>query len=296
MTREFKMLPVSSLVEPEHAARTEISDAGLDSLADSIRRLGILQNLVVHPRADGTYEVTAGHRRLLAARMVGLVEVPCNIEHDDERLHAVKLHENIEREELNPADEAQFYEELYQKLGQDTDALAATVRRTREHVEERLLLLRGQPEVLAALREGRITIGVARELNKMTRPEDRVYYLEYAIRAGASVRQARDWKNEANLRAELAAKQAAAAAQPGAGEAASPPLPPAGPSYAAFAKPYELSGATELRPCWFCGEQFPEWRTYKRFVCAPCADLHLVKIEREQAMMPPRGPSPVREG
>lgn len=277
------MLPIARVVAPVTAARTEISDVGLDSLCQSIRDLGIQEPLIVRPfpGPDELYEVVAGHRRYLAAWRVGLFELPCMVEPDATRAAAIKIHENVEREELSAADEAVFFAELYEKLGQDVDQVVAAVRKSRDYVETRLNLLRGSAAVLEALRAGKIVFGVALELNRMTREEDRLYYLEYALKSGVSIRLVRVWRSEANARAELAAKAPAEQVAPIPQGGGAPGPVPSGPSYLSMAKPYELSTSQELRPCLFCGETHEEWKLFRKFVCAPCADRYARSLAAE---------------
>lgn len=276
-------IPTAQLRDPQHAARTSMSDEGLESLAASVRELGIIEPLIVTPREDGTFEVIAGHRRLTVAKQLQLPTVPCRIVTDAEKAAAIKIHENVEREELSPVDEAIFYAELYEQLGEDTDAVAERVKRPRAHVERRLLLLSGDPQVRDALRSGDITVGVAEELNRIRTAEDRGYYLEYARRGGCTVRQARVWREQANTRAAIAESQAAGTGSASAPPASGPAAPEPGPTYAPMAKPYELSSSREQRPCMFCGDNHEEWRMYRKFVCSPCADRHLAPVERELA-------------
>lgn len=284
----YRSIPITKLREPELAARTEMDDAQLDDLAQSIRELGIIEPLNVRPCGDGTYEVVAGHRRLLASRVAGLTELPCRLLMDDAQADAVKLHENLLREDLSPVDEATFYVELYEKHGRDTDRVAELVRRPRAHVERRLLLIQGDGKVLDALRRGAVTLGVAEELNRITREQDRAFYLDHAERGGCSVRQAREWRAQANARAEMGLGDAGAAAGVNGSAAAA-----AGPvdvpqHYIHAAQPYELSSSRELRPCMFCQDPREEWQMFRKFVCQPCANTYLV----QQPLMgdPPRQP------
>lgn len=271
---------LSKIVEPELPMRETMTDDGLEELASSIRQLGVLAPILVQPKGDGLFEIVAGHRRVLAARLAGLVTVPAMIHEDAETAVAARVHENLVREDVLPAEEAVYYAQLYDQLGEDVDRVAATVRRSRDYVEKRLLLLRGYPDVLEALRAGRVNLGQAEELNRFQLEADARYYLEYSERAGASIRQLREWRAQANARAELKKPE------PGpAGEGKASPDPsaaspaPAGPLYASLAKPWEFSSSTELRDCLFCGERREEWKLYRKFVCQPCADRHLVPLE-----------------
>ena|GEM_PF-6873652 len=267
----YRMLSVAELVEPAHAARTTMDETALDSLVTSIRAVGILEPLLVRPLEDGRYEVVAGHRRLKAARIAPLAKVPCIDLERDTLSEAIKIHENLEREELSPSDEAIFYAELYERSGEDVDKVAELVKRTREHVEGRLNLLRGDKVVFESLAAGHISIGVALELNRMTHPDDRRFHLEYAERTGVTVSTARAWRVDANRRRELArpAPEETPAAQ------ASSPDDVARQSLErrmfAGAAPWELDSSVEERPCALCQEKRPAWRMLKKHLCEGCA-------------------------
>ncbi len=267
-----KLIPLTKLVEPAHAARTEMSDALLDSLEESIREMGVLEPLLVTPAENGNFEVLAGHRRLIACRRAGLASVPCIVEASAERAAAIKIQENVEREDLSAVDEAIFYAELYEKHGDDVDQVAMLVKKTRAHVERRLLLLRGDEDVRESLRKGEISLGVAEELNKMIRAEDRQYHLAFARRTGCSISTAKTWRMEANARAELRA----AAGEPEPSTAVDGDLGPtaagAVPAYISRTGPGELTSSQEPRPCMFCQDTHPEWRMFRKFMCQPCAD------------------------
>lgn len=269
---EFRLLALTELREPEHAARTTMDDAKLNSLVVSIREVGILEPLLVMPDSDGGFEVVAGHRRLKAARIAGLGEVPCIIIDDPASADAIKIHENIEREELSPADEAIFYAELYERHGADTEVVAARVKRSRDHVEGRLLLIRGDKHVFDALAKGNISLGVAHELNKMDLEKDIHFHLDYCVRTGASVAIARQWRSECNARAQFTQTDAA----PEASSAPPSPEDEARRSQEAHAfagaAPWELSSSKDERPCVFCQTLNQEWRMLKKHVCLPCSE------------------------
>lgn len=187
-------ISLTELREPEHVARAVISPEGIEELAESIRRVGLIQPIVVEER-EGFYEVVAGHRRLLACRRLGLAAVSCLVRGSkDAELSAVKLHENLYRQELTPVEEAAFFAELLKMVDNDTDKLAALVHQKREYVEGRLNLLMGDPEILQAVASKGISLGVAQELNKIPEERDRRYYLHWAITAGATVATARQWR------------------------------------------------------------------------------------------------------
>jgi ParB/RepB/Spo0J family partition protein len=243
----------------------------MNSLVVSIRAVGVLEPLLVRPTGDGVFEVVAGHRRLKAARIAGLANLPCIDLGNDELAAAAKIHENLEREDLSPADEAIFYAELYEGHGEDVDAVAALVRMSRTRVESRLNLIRGDKRVFEQLAGGKISIGVAEELNKFAREDDRLFHLDYCTRTGATVATARQWRVDANRRAELVSP--------------APVTEPSNPARTpeeearlslermafAGAAPWELDSSTERRPCAICSTELEAWKMLKKHLCPECA-------------------------
>jgi len=278
----FRTIETRLIDEPAAPSRTEMDDEGLEDLASSIKVLGVRQALTVKPIDGERFEVIAGHRRLLAARMVGLHEVPCIVETNEDLAEAVQLHENIMREDLHPLDEALKLHGLYERVGRDIEKLAALVRRPEAYLSRRLLLLEGDAEVLAAFRAGAVGLGCVEELNRFVRPEDRSWYLEHAVRGGCTTAQMRTWREQANSRAKLQELE-----PPSGGNGSPAPLPPAvgtpAPvSMMGYAKPHELSTSTQLRSCFFCRTDHEEWQGYRMFVCRGCADVHLApQLEKE---------------
>ena len=187
-------ISIHELREPRQVARATLDEQGLDELAESIRRVGVINPLVVK-EVDGGYEVVAGHRRLLAGRRAGLVALPCLVRSArDADPTAIQLHENLYRQELTPVEEAAFFAELLPGCDNDTDKLCALVKQSRTYVEGRLLLLQGDPEVLAAVEQREISLGVGEELNKIKRETDRHYYLKWAKETGATRATVRTWR------------------------------------------------------------------------------------------------------
>jgi ParB family chromosome partitioning protein len=275
---KFRILPVALLDEPERPARTEMSDELMESLVQSIKAIGILEPLLVRPVDDGRFEVVAGHRRLKAARIAGLADVPTIDLETGTLADAVKIHENLEREELSPSDEAIYYGELFELHGEDVDQVAALVKRTREHVEGRLNLLRGDKLVFDALAAGRISIGVANELNRFTSDDDRRYHLSYCERTGATVSTARQWRVDANRRRELESPAPAPASTTSPASSLSDPAAALERRMFAGAAPWELETSTDERPCKLCTTSSPAWKMLKIHVCAACAEHVLPRI------------------
>lgn len=192
----FDELPVALLLPPLNPSRETFDEVALADLLESIPKLGIFQPLIVEPEGE-QYRIWAGHRRFIAAGVLGLVKVPCMIyPNGTDMATAVQHHENRTRESVNPAQEARYFGRLLDgQCGGDVDVLCELTREVRPYVETRLILLRGHEEVLDALGNDVIGIGVAGELNKITDHPSMLMYLDAAIKGGASVRMVREWVN-----------------------------------------------------------------------------------------------------
>lgn len=181
-------LPLSAIRPNPHQPRRRFSQEGLEELAASIREKGLLQPLVVRPKGEG-YELVAGERRLRAAEMAGLKEVPALIRDlTDQEAMEVALVENLQREDLTPLEEARGYQALL-GLGLTQEEVAKRVGKARSTVANALRLLQLPEEVLEALEQGLISAGHARAL-LMLEPEDRLWGLREILEKGLSVRQA----------------------------------------------------------------------------------------------------------
>lgn len=191
----FREISLSLIDEPPRPVRESFDEVKLEELASSIAAQGVLEPLLVAGRGE-RFEILAGHRRYLASIMAKRSTVPC-IVHDGAtaKAEAIKVHENLYREDLNAGEEASYYSRLLEEVcGGDVDALAGMVGQKRNYVEERLILLRGDPDVLAELKAKRISFAVARELNKVSDDGFRRMYLEAAVRGGASARMVSEWR------------------------------------------------------------------------------------------------------
>ena len=163
------------LLEPNpFQPRSSIDPAALEELTQSIRHRGILQPLLVrpHPAATGRYQIIAGERRWRAAGAAGLHEVPALVQPmTDVEAAAVALVENLQRQDLNPMDEAEGYDRLLTRFEFTQEALGQAVGKSRSHIANTLRLLGLPPAVKAALRRGEISAGHARALLASPTPE-----------------------------------------------------------------------------------------------------------------------------
>ena len=159
------VLPISR-VEPRAAQpRKEFEPEALEALADSIREYGLIQPITVRALDKGYYQIIAGERRWRAARMAGLREVPVRILEADDRLTAeMALVENLQREDLNPLEEARGYRQLMADYDLTQEEVAKRVQKSRSAVANSLRLLGLSPAVLEMVEKGILSAGHARAL------------------------------------------------------------------------------------------------------------------------------------
>jgi ParB family chromosome partitioning protein len=162
---ELQTLPVTK-VEPRLEQPREIFDEqALQELADSIAQYGLIQPITARKLDSGYYQIIAGERRWRAARMAGLTEVPVRvIEADDRRVAELALVENLQREDLNPIEEARGYRALIDEYGLTQEEAAKSVGRSRPAVANAMRLLSLCPAVLELVEQGRLSAGHARAL------------------------------------------------------------------------------------------------------------------------------------
>ena len=158
---------VDQISPNEHQPRHRFEDARLDELAQSIKANGVIQPIVVR-KVDGGYRIIAGERRWRAAQRAGLTRVPVVVKDvaagNDAQLLEMALIENIQREDLNPIDEAAAYEKLSSDFNMTQEEIAAAVGKDRSSVANHLRLLKLPQEVRAEVAGGRLSMGHARAL------------------------------------------------------------------------------------------------------------------------------------
>ena len=161
----LRQLPVDLLQRGRYQPRRDMDPAALQELADSIRSQGILQPLVVRAVDSERYEIIAGERRWRAAQLAGLERVPAMVrEISDEVALAIGLIENIQREDLNPLEEAQALERLIDEFGMTHQGVSEAVGRSRASVSNLLRLLELNDDVKRLIVEGQLEMGHARAL------------------------------------------------------------------------------------------------------------------------------------
>lgn len=191
---EPREIPVGLIDEPELAARLGMDPVKLDELTASIRKHGIIQRLILARNGD-RYEVVAGHRRFLCGKRAGLAAVPADVyPNKAAALEGLKHAENRFREDLSPAEEASYFDDLLKRdAGGDVEKLCEIVGESFDYVSTRLLLFQGCPLVFTALAEKKIKLGIAIELNKVTDERVRRALLHDAMAGGATIAVVRGW-------------------------------------------------------------------------------------------------------
>ncbi|CAN5310263.1 ParB/RepB/Spo0J family partition protein [soil metagenome] len=158
-------LPLDRLRSGRFQPRRRFPEDALATLAASIRAHGVLQPVVVRPAAEGTYEIVAGERRWRAAQLAGLEGVPVIVrETSDSEALSLALIENLQREDLNPLEQARALQQLAEEFGLTHQAIADTVGRSRSAVSNLVRLLDLHPDVQARLAAGELEVGHARAL------------------------------------------------------------------------------------------------------------------------------------
>lgn len=158
-------LPISEITPNKDQPRKTFDEAALDELADSIKQHGVLQPLLVRPLPNGGYQLVAGERRWRASRKAGLREVPVVVkELTDTETMEIAIIENLQREDLNPIEEAEGLQALIDKCGFTQEEVASSVGKSRPAIANSLRLLRLPEEVRELTRDGKISAGHARAL------------------------------------------------------------------------------------------------------------------------------------
>ena len=158
-------LPISEITPNKDQPRKTFDEAALEELADSIKQHGVLQPLLVRPLPNGGYQLVAGERRWRASRKAGLREVPVVVkELTDTETMEIAIIENLQREDLNPIEEAEGLQALIDKCGFTQEEVASSVGKSRPAIANSLRLLRLPEEVRELTRDGKISAGHARAL------------------------------------------------------------------------------------------------------------------------------------
>ena len=187
----YQILPLHKIEPNEDQPRQDFDPEELEALAESIRLHGILQPLAVRPLNSGYYQIIAGERRWRASRIAGLTEVPAIVmDADNKQVMELALIENLQRQDLNPVEEALGYQHLMDAYGLTQEDTAQRVGKSRSAVANALRLLNLTPPVLEKLRTGELSAGHAKAILSLKSPEKQQEAAQKIVALGLSVRQA----------------------------------------------------------------------------------------------------------
>lgn len=212
---ELRNVPMSLIDEPPAPVRATMEEGALYELRDSIRAMGLLQPIIVvltgavAPQGDAVgdnptavtpaqavprYEIVAGHRRFLAARLVPMEQIPCMVYADGSLAkEAAMLHENAFREDMTAAEEGWFYCELIEKHTLTEEQLCAMVRQKPDYIYDRMDMVRKDANIARLVAERKMNFSVAKELLKCSDVEHRAYLAHLSVESGATARVARSY-------------------------------------------------------------------------------------------------------
>ena len=186
----YQLLPIYKVEPNKDQPRQDFDEEELQSLADSIAEHGVIQPLTVRELSSGYYQIIAGERRWRAARLAGLKEIPAVIvEADDRKVMELALIENLQRQDLNPVEEALGYQTLMAEHGLTQEEAAKRVGKSRPAVANALRLLNLCPEVLGMVREGKLSSGHARAILSLKTEKKQQEVAQKVCALDLSVRQ-----------------------------------------------------------------------------------------------------------
>ncbi|MDD4951277.1 MAG: ParB/RepB/Spo0J family partition protein [Desulfovibrionaceae bacterium] len=201
---EVRMLSLDAIHPNRFQPRQNFSEQSLNELAASIKSKGVLQPVLVRPDGAGSYELVAGERRFRASRLAGLQDIPVLVRDlSDRESLAIALIENLQREDLNPIEEAKGYQQLLERFEFSQEELAAHLGKSRPALTNAVRLL-GLPEAMQRdIQEGRLSAGHGRALVSVTDDQARAGLYQRLLDHGLSVRQAEaeaaHWKKHGAL-------------------------------------------------------------------------------------------------
>ena len=201
----YQLLPIHKVEPNPGQPRQDFDEEELEALAESITVHGIIQPLTVRELNSGYYQIIAGERRWRAARMAKLTEIPVVVvEADDKKAMELALIENLQRQDLNPVEEALGYQSLMEEYGMTQEEAAGRVGKSRPAVANALRLLNLCPQVLEKVRSGEMSAGHARAVLTLKTEKQQQQATQKIIALGLSVRQAELLcKNMTRERAEI---------------------------------------------------------------------------------------------
>lgn len=190
---EIFKIPLDLLDDPKLAIRTELDDESLQELMASMREFGLLQAIVVRKVAD-RFEIIAGHRRARAARLLDWTHIDASvIEADEDMVLVLRLTENLQRQDLDPVDEACFIGEAMLKYKKTAEQIAQVLRRSAQWVNERIEVFEMPDYMQQHLKQKKYSLGAALWIARIENEDTRRYYAMWAAVNGCTVAYAHRW-------------------------------------------------------------------------------------------------------
>jgi len=222
MKAKYQLISLDLITDPANPLRGEITPESVIDLVSSIKQVGIIEPLIVAKKAK-LYEVIAGHRRLVAAKIADLTEVPCLVtKTKGMEAETLKLHENLARVDISPIEWSKHLHHLKTKSKLDNKQLAKKMGRSESWVSQHLTISTYPPSLIAALEDGTMSFTAARELAMIKDTNTREMYIKFAVKGGISPTLAVQWRQKANRELDRATDQQA----PADGEPEAPPQEP----------------------------------------------------------------------
>jgi ParB family chromosome partitioning protein len=197
---EILEISIKKISPNKDQPRKSFKQQEIDELADSIREFGIIQPLIVREAEDseGDYIIVAGERRWRAAHQAGLATIPVIVrDYNAMEVLSIALIENVQREDLNPIEEAFCYNRLNEEFGLTQDEVAKKVGKSRSHIANSIRLLKLDEKVLELIAEGRLSMGHAKAIMSLETVAAQVFAAERMVEEGMNVRQAEEFVRKA---------------------------------------------------------------------------------------------------
>lgn len=190
---EFRLISLDLIDDPEAPMRSDINEGNVEDLVLSIKQVGIIEPLVVK-HVNARFEVIAGHRRLYASRLAKVAQVPCYVRKaNNEQTEMLKIHENLYRAEISPADEARHFQYLVDKQKLSPGKIAQLISKSLTYVTDRLEILEYPDFLKEAMDNGQISFSVAKEFSRFSDINQMRSAVYYARRGGMTAEMARKW-------------------------------------------------------------------------------------------------------
>lgn len=198
----YTFLKIDQIEANPNQPRTQFDKKSLEDLSESITEVGVLQPILVQKVAD-KYEVVAGERRLRAAQMAGLEEIPSVIVNlSEEDLSRIAIIENVQREDLNPMEESQAYHELQQRFGYTQEQLSEQIGKSRPYIANLLRLQKLPNQIQALIRDGKINISQAKILLSIKDEKEQLKRALEISELGSTVRETQRKVSRRNVKTD----------------------------------------------------------------------------------------------